>query len=194
VHVAKGYSSTTIDKKAAERYGNGKGWTLLYIGDFDPTGVDIDRKLQDELRFYGSRPKIERIALTLEQAQALPIETQERVKVGESRGPAYMRKYGLQVSWEIEALPAHQLRDTLRQAVADNGYDFEALKQARAIETRTDEMIEEMLQDVFADLNERVLTKGLPDLDVPLDVQRLYLDAAAGNGKENGDAEDCQCS
>lgn len=71
IQVNKGYGSAATIKDAAERYGNGKGWTLLYIGDFDPSGLDIDRSLRDILRSHGSRPNIVRIALTQEDTVSL---------------------------------------------------------------------------------------------------------------------------
>ena len=171
VHVAKGYSSTTVDKRAADRIGTGKGWTLLYVGDHDPTGLDIERKLQDELRFYGSRPQIERVALTLQQAQTLPPSaTSEQVKQGDSRGLAYIKNYGNR-AWEVESLPVHELRDAIRQAIADNGYDFEAMKQAQALEKAANERIEKTLKkalhDEFNALNESALKTGLADLEMP---------------------------
>src|SRR5947207_15883407 len=43
VQVNRGYGSAAAIKDASERYGNGRGWTLLYVGDFDSSGVDIDR-------------------------------------------------------------------------------------------------------------------------------------------------------
>ena len=61
VCINKGYGSVTVVKDAAERYGSGKGWTLLYIGDFESSGLDIDRALRDGLKKYGSRPNIVRV-------------------------------------------------------------------------------------------------------------------------------------
>jgi hypothetical protein len=174
VYAAKGYSSTTVDKDIADALGRGVKQTLLYLGDHDPTGLDIQRKLQDELHGYGCRPQIERVALTLQQAQALPAVQRERVKGSDTRSAGYVKRYG-DASWEIESLPVHELRDLLLQAIADNGYDFAALKQAQAVEEAANKEIENKLRGVFGDLNERILADGLPDLDVPLDVQRLYL-------------------
>ncbi len=46
----------------------GKPTIVLYFGDFDPSGVDIERDLEDRLGRYGAKDfKVKRIALTADQ-------------------------------------------------------------------------------------------------------------------------------
>lgn len=75
IYVAKGYSSATIKNEARQRYGDGSHHVLLYCGDFDPSGLDIERELRDTLAAHVVHPLIERVTLTYEQTLELPPTT-----------------------------------------------------------------------------------------------------------------------
>lgn len=80
---------------------------VLFIGDHDPSGMVIDESLEKNLvTDFGVSWKVERIALTWEQAQGLP---HLDLKSADSRTPGYEARYGPR-AWEIEALPVEQLR------------------------------------------------------------------------------------
>lgn len=162
VYVAKGYASATAAKDAADRYGNGKGWTLLYAGDFDPSGLDIERSLRDTLRSHGVRPEIVRVALTQQDTQQLPAEAALDLKPGDSRTPGFIKNYGArQKGYELDAMPAGQLRRKLEEAVASY-MDFDAFAEAVAVERTVIEETEGALRDALGDLDDRILAR-LPD-------------------------------
>ena len=67
---SRGYSSYTYLKEAVERLlpFKDKEIVILYLGDYDPSGLDITRDLEERLSRYGlSGISIKRIALNLDQ-------------------------------------------------------------------------------------------------------------------------------
>ena len=64
--VGRGYDGWDSIHKAADRYGDGDGVTVLYFGDFDPSGEDMVRSLRERLGFLGTSPEIIKCALTLD--------------------------------------------------------------------------------------------------------------------------------
>lgn len=67
----KGYPSLTFLKDAQERFeeaiDRNQNPTILYFGDFDPSGVDIPRSLIENISKMGCEVNIERIALNQDQ-------------------------------------------------------------------------------------------------------------------------------
>ena len=88
----------------------GRPVVILYVGDYDPAGVLIPESLMKELRFH--LPDLElyeqRLAITPEQAERLP---------SKPRNPNEKRVPHIRETVEVEAMPAGELRDVLRQGV-----------------------------------------------------------------------------
>ena len=65
----RGYSSVTAMYDAAERFSEawdaGKKPVVIYLGDHDPSGIDITRDIDDRLNLMsnGADPTVERVAL-----------------------------------------------------------------------------------------------------------------------------------
>src|SRR5215203_5406002 len=77
LNVGRGYDGWTSIKRAADRYrrwysGRGAETTVLYFGDFDPSGEDMHRSLIQRLATLGVCPEVPKVALTHEDAQVLP--------------------------------------------------------------------------------------------------------------------------
>ena len=84
---------------------------IIYIGDYDPAGVLVDKALEAELRLHTSAPlSFLRIAITPEQITEYDLPTKPR-KPGERRAPE------VQHTVEAEAMPANSLRSLLRDHV-----------------------------------------------------------------------------
>lgn len=56
LNVGRGYDGWSSLREAADRYGTGEGVTVLYFGDFDPSGEDMVRSLRERLKELGSVP------------------------------------------------------------------------------------------------------------------------------------------
>lgn len=104
-------------------YQDGRPVTIFYVGDYDPAGVLIDRKIEEELRQH-LRPDVdmtfERLGITREQIEVYDLPTKPR-KDGDKRSPE------VEFTVEAEAMPARTLRRLLRDRI-------EELLPARALE------------------------------------------------------------
>jgi len=105
--VTRGYPSLTYLYEAAEAISHvGCPAYLYYLGDHDPTGVDIPRKVEQDLREFAPHADItfERIAVTQEQVQRwnLPLRP---TKGSDSRGKDWDGG-----SVEVDAIPPTALK------------------------------------------------------------------------------------
>lgn len=185
VYVAKGYASATVIKDAADRYGNGRGWTLLYGGDFDPSGLDIERSLYETLRVHGARPQIHRVALTQADTVQLPNEAALDLKDKDKRYKQFVATYGEgQKGYELEAMPATQLQQKLLDALALY-MDSDEFTNAMMLERAIRQEAGTALRAALAGLGNEVLRNGLPETPLDMETVRRYL--TAPNGSEDED-------
>lgn len=89
---------------------------ILYLGDFDPSGVDIERDLSERLRRYGAGDFIvKRVALTKDQIieyQLPPLP----VKRSDARAPQFVAAYGDEAV-ELDALDPNVLKGIITEAI-----------------------------------------------------------------------------
>lgn len=109
-YSGQGFVDDVIDDVAADRPA-----VLLYAGDFDPSGEDIDR---DFVARTDCWTKVVRVALTAEQV------TQYRLppnpgKATDSRAAGFVARHGELVQVELDALPPETLRALFAEAIAD---------------------------------------------------------------------------
>ena len=97
VQVMRGFASLSMYRKALKRAAKRKVKKILYIGDFDPSGLLIDKVAEREMDI-----EIKRIALTWEQVKRLRPPSRP-VNRKDSRAKDYIAKYGDRC-WEVEAL------------------------------------------------------------------------------------------
>ena len=116
---AKGYSSMSAKHEAAVRIKNqtgmGKKCHILYLGDHDPSGLDMERDIMERLAKFGCTVKVERVALTLGQVKRYNIP-HNPAKVKDSRFKQYKEKYGKK-SWELDAIRPDVLVRLARKAI-----------------------------------------------------------------------------
>jgi hypothetical protein len=113
---------------------------VLYLGDHDPSGVDMTRDVQDRLREFESTAIVKRLALNLDQiAQWNP--PPQPAKMTDSRYKRYVKETGKRQSWELDALEPATL-DALVQEAIDNlrdpgtwNEDLETQEEQRALLT-----------------------------------------------------------
>ena len=121
VHQAcKGSPSTSLMYESARRLRrqeiNGRECTVYYLGDHDPTGLDIDRDVQERLRLYRSNARVERIALTWDQVEQFS-PPPSPVKVTDSRATGYLDQFGTDECWELDALEPGVLVGLVEQSI-----------------------------------------------------------------------------
>ena len=130
--TCRGFSSFTAVHEAAERF-EGRGGTVLYAGDHDPSGLAMDGDLQSRLDRMYANVELVRVALTPAQIDAHDLPPQP-TKRTDSRA----RGYAHDGSWELDALPGAVLEGIVRAAI--EGLlppGFEAAREAdRAVKRR----------------------------------------------------------
>ncbi len=118
----RGYPSFTYVNRMATYIRNrlkGKPTVVLYFGDFDPSGIDIERDLDDRLRKYDAGDfKVIRIALTKDQIQQYDLPPMP-VKRSDARSEGFLESYGDQ-SVELDALDPNTLKLMVAQSIASN--------------------------------------------------------------------------
>ena len=122
--VNRGYSSQSAMYQASLRFGeaieDGKDVVLLYMGDHDPSGLDMVRDIKTRMKMFDitSGFKIERIALTWAQIQEYE-PPENPVKPKDVRTPKYKEEFGPHC-WEVDALPPEVLDAIIRKSVEKN--------------------------------------------------------------------------
>jgi len=121
--VNRGYSSATAMHDAYNRFKdahnyNGQKAVVLYLGDFDPSGLDMIRDIERRIGEFvdgGDYPDMDfsvvPIALTDEQIKRYN-PPKNPAKMKDPRAPEYVRNYGYN-SWEVDALPPEVLHELL---------------------------------------------------------------------------------
>ena len=117
--VGGGYQpQSSISRFCEERFNNEtRPISIAYFGDFDPSGLDIDRAFQESMkRNFGIAVDFKRYALTEEDIKVLP---SHRAKKADPRYEGYKEKYG-EECWELDALPKHTLEERIEKAISDH--------------------------------------------------------------------------
>jgi hypothetical protein len=129
--VGRGYDGWDSIHNAAERFGTRDRVSVLYFGDFDPSGEDMMRSLGERLAFFDCHPEIVKCALSFEDVERYNLPP-DFTKVTDTRRAAFVKKYG-DVAVELDALPVHVLRDRLVAGV-EARVDMHALESVRQLE------------------------------------------------------------
>jgi hypothetical protein len=109
-----GYSSQTyVDEIAADIDKQERPAVLIYAGDFDPSGEDIQR---DFIERVGEFDEVVRVALTSQQVEehGLP---EQMGKATDSRAQSFVARHGRLIQVELDALPPDVLHDLFEQAM-----------------------------------------------------------------------------
>ena len=112
--VTRGYPSLSYLYEAGEYITRlRKPVYLYYFGDHDPSGVDIPRKVERDLREFapGAEIHFERVAVTPEQIDAWRLPTRP-TKRTDSRSKAFEGE-----SVEVDAIPPDDLRDLVGDCI-----------------------------------------------------------------------------
>lgn len=131
IMVNRGYSSASAMHDAFNRFVHNAAYEqrdaiILYLGDFDPSGLDMIRDVGDRLREFqegcsdeelveNMNIEVNPIALTESQiSEYNPPPNPAKIK--DPRAVEFMRKHGGS-SWEVDALPPDVLNDVLEDSI-----------------------------------------------------------------------------
>lgn len=102
----RGYTSTSSLWEAGNRLAgyqdDGQTPVIIYLGDHDPSGLDMTRDIGERTRLFMGGVDVQRIALSIEQVEEFRLPPNP-TKVTDSRSPLYMARHGRK-SWELDAL------------------------------------------------------------------------------------------
>lgn len=117
--VNRGYGSSSAMYALSQMFeDDGRPAKILYMGDHDPSGLDMIRDVRQRLGTFGIGVDIEPIALTWDQVEEYnPIPNPAKFK--DPRASDYVAKYG-KISYEVDALDPLVLRQVLRDAIERN--------------------------------------------------------------------------
>lgn len=154
LNINKGYSSASImfelACRVAEKIKVGKEVVILYIGDHDPSGLDMVRDVEERTKEFlwvmlenhyfktdyeknqiayqywiNEKFQMRHIALTMEQIKELN-PPPNPAKITDPRAKWYINTYG-RISWEVEALKADYLikllDDTIQEYLEPTSYE-----------------------------------------------------------------------
>jgi hypothetical protein len=118
----KGYSSQSAfyeaGKRLAQQANSGKQVWVLYLGDHDPSGIDMTRDVEERLRQFSGVPiRVKRLALNMDQVIALH-PPENPAKVTDTRFKDYALQYG-ESSWELDAVEPGALANLVITAVEE---------------------------------------------------------------------------
>jgi hypothetical protein len=150
LNVGRGYDGWDSIHNAAVRFRHQldsfeKQSTILYFGDFDPSGEDMVRSLGQRLGELGAYPEITKCALTLDDIERYSLPP-DFAKKTDTRSTAFIEKNG-DVSVELDALPNAVLKDRLVREIEDR-IDVGVLEQVKEQEQKHREKLVELLKDV----------------------------------------------
>ncbi len=126
----KGYSSSSAIYEASKRFlaraRGGKDLHVIYLGDHDPSGIDMSRDVEDRLNLFiggslgtrGDRSgyiEMHRVALNMNQVRELN-PPENPAKITDSRASSYIERFG-RSSWELDAIEPRRLADLVTRAV-----------------------------------------------------------------------------
>src|SRR5262245_13611689 len=155
LRVCRGYSSVSFAGEIADLWARVKKPVHAYfLGDFDPSGFDLERDLREKLERYSGRacilgdepagPRsfrwtrlaVEEDDFVLHNLIRLPVKTRDR------RASGFIRQYGHDCA-EIDALSPLELRRRLEEAIRFH-IDVEEWQRLQEIE-----MLEQQSLDMF---------------------------------------------
>lgn len=130
--VTRGYPSLTYLASAAEAIEaeSPRPAFLYYLGDFDPSGLDIPRHTEAQMRDLAPYTNFtfERVAVTAEQISQWNLPTRP-TKLSDSRA----RTFAGSASVELDAIPPAELRTLVDRCISQH-VDEATLRRTEAIE------------------------------------------------------------
>jgi 5S rRNA maturation endonuclease (ribonuclease M5) len=134
LHVARGFASITYLQEASEDIDRDGRPTYVYVlTDFDPSGVSIAQKVEEELtaRAPLSDITVKRLAVDREQIERWNLSTRH-TKATDTRAAKFRRLHGTD-SVELDAIPPDELRKLVKDAI-DGHMEPWRLEQFRMVE------------------------------------------------------------
>ena len=151
LNVGRGDDGWSSIHNSAVRYrAIGNPVTILYFGDFDPSGEDMVHSLGKRLGELDCRPEIIKCALTKEDIEHYHLPP-DFAKKSDSRAAAFIEKHG-DISVELDAFPMAVLRNRIENEIQVR-MDLDALIR-ESLRRRADTLTQAIQVRLAKDLDE----------------------------------------
>jgi hypothetical protein len=152
----KGYSSQSAMYEASKRLASsieeGTPVSIIYVGDHDPSGIDMTRDIDDRLGLFvfgeGNLGTVDRVALNMDQVEEYN-PPRNPAKVTDTRFQIYEVTYGTS-SWELDALEPKVLESIIEKAIKQH-IDEEAWEEVEILEKEHKDKLQK-IADNFEDV------------------------------------------
>lgn len=138
--IFRGYSSATsiydLSRRVLQKLDMGMKVVLLYVGDHDPSGLDMLRDIHkrlSEFTRYWSCIELIPVALKLEDVAEYNLPPNP-AKLTDTRAKEYIKQFGAQ-SWEVDALRPEVLTNLVTESIQN----FLDIGKMNTIITKEDE-------------------------------------------------------
>jgi hypothetical protein len=145
LNVGRGYDGWDSISNAAGRFGLHDKTTILYFGDWDPSGEDMVRSLGERLGFFDCHPEIVRCAILPEDIQEHDLPPDFAKKI-DTRHKKFVDRFGDRAV-ELDALPGEALRARIKEEV-EKRTDLVALDAVRQREASERRFLARILAEV----------------------------------------------
>lgn len=164
--VCRGYPSLSFLNEVAAAIGksdpahDARDLTLLYFGDYDPSGLNIPETVERDLGpgLFRRQFHFERVALTEEQIRELEL-IPAPVKLTDSRAAGFVAEHGEEV-YELDAIEPRRLTEIVREAVNEHYGDDVAERREERVTTGRERIARAFadtgLDAALAKLNEEI--------------------------------------
>lgn len=135
----RGYASQSSQWAASNRFqqyeDQGQTPILIYLGDHDPSGIDMGRDHNNRLcEIFGTSVEVRRVALNMDQIEHYR-PPPNPAKLTDSRCGGYIKRFG-RSSWELDALSPRIIENIVKDVIdeyrdPDKWEERLALREAR---------------------------------------------------------------
>jgi len=172
IQVLRGFASLSMYRKALDRARIRGVGLVLYIGDFDPSGLLIEKVAEEEMD-HKLGIRFVRLALTMKQIKRFKPPSRP-VNMKDSRAKEYIEKYGDRC-WEVEAIRPRTLYRLIEKGLKENvPPEFLAEAEARERAARIARPVTERLRKMIETEVFRLLEEGVPEEEVLARISEKY--------------------
>jgi hypothetical protein len=120
-YAQRGNDSSTLQYQAGRRFARfldlGLKPLVLHLADHDPNGIDMTRDNQERLALYARHEiEVRRIGLNMDQVRGHQPPA-NFAKETDARTPDYVKRFGTEKCWELDALSPTVIADLIRAEI-----------------------------------------------------------------------------
>jgi len=173
IQVLRGFASLSMYRRALERARKRGVTMVLYIGDWDPSGLLIEKVAEGEMD-HEMGIKFVRLAVTMEQIKRFRPPSRS-VNIKDSRAKEYIEKYGDRC-WEVEAIRPRTLLKLIEKGLRGNvPPEFLVEAEVREKAARLARPVTERLRRTIEREALRLLEAGVPEDEILEKIASKYM-------------------